>query len=358
MHILAWVLGMISILAILTYARLDSFVSTQTIDNLYLGQRKAEREADGDGQMKIYQLLTTYSSQPTPVKDANAPPQTELVKPKKEKPEVDGLEKTPAQPGTLHLDLIPHYAKLNLKALYKESEEMIKKDLQDATGPYYEMAAYLLRDLYQGCPFFQKAQRAEYLLLDAILASTTTKRSSQKHYDSSKQLVVSAEGLANVRLEDPFLQDLLYHILKGGEYLNNEGKAISYPSLLDFVILEPNRIKLTMSAHHASAEVLAAVLGNSEAARNLVAYRESLHEQGMKIKKNGLRETKIFLDEEKLSRFLEAEGVDYKKVKSFLDLSVKKPISSELLPSVDAKGVDKERKIKVRKKIQYKPGGV
>jgi hypothetical protein len=346
---------MISILAILTYARLDSFISTQTIDNLYLGQRKAEREADRDGQMKIYQLLTTYSTQPPSVKDTNASPQKDLIKTKKEKPEIDSAEQPPSQSGTLHLDLIPHHAKLNLKALYKESEEMIKKDFSDATGPYYEMAAYLLRVLYQDCPFFRKVQRAEYLLLDTILASTTTKRSSQRHYDFSKQLVVSAEGLANVRLEDPSLQDLLYHILKGGEYLNNEGKSMSYPSLLDFVILEPNRMKLTISAHHASTEVLAAVLGNSEAARNLIAYRESLHEQGIKIKKNGLRETKIFLDEKKLRSFLEGEGVDFKKIKPFLDLSVKKPISSELLPSVDAKGVDKERKIKVRKKIQYKP---
>lgn len=348
MNILAWVLGMISILAILTYVKLEHFVADQSIETYYLGQREADREADRTGQTMLYQQLTAYSPASPDLDDLTQDAEGASVS-RTHTPVNKGEKRSkPQTVAPLHLDLVPHNARLNLASLFKERKNS-NKDVRN--DQYYTIAVQLLNHLYKDCDFFQQVPHAEYALLDALLENAAL--SNQKECPEIQQRLSCADDLSMFQFEDPALQEIFYHILKGGEAVKEDRTVISYPSLLEFIIIEPNRRKFKINVHYAPKELLSAVLNHSQAAEELVAVREALHTQGGKIGKNGLHQTKLYLDEEKVRMVLNKFGLDLGHYLELLDLSSRKPSASELLRDRYIDGNDPSRKVVVKKKISF-----
>ncbi len=101
---------------------------------------------------------------------------------------------------------------------------LLQKDNQEKTPlSHYEIAARLMRRLYEHTLRFQSIPRAEYKILDALLL--------KKEETSS---FIYPDQLAEISFDDPFLTSLFHQMLKGG--LSQNGDV--YPSLLHYITFD------------------------------------------------------------------------------------------------------------------------
>lgn len=317
MQVLMWTMGMIMLLSLFTYARLEQFLGGSYQSLFFFNTSEMQHESDKEEIEKRYLLLNAYEQDSSPRTSKWQPSSNERAK---------GLA---PKSSVLFLDLVPHTAQLNLAALFREltpSEASAQGQKISGTGEFYRIAARLMRYLYKNQPFFNEVAGVEFLLLGALLEGATINPVMKNETSSScKQLLKSSEDLSSFVFQDAKLQNIWYRILKGGE--GEDG----YPSLLKFVGLEPRRRKFWISIHHAPLELIAALFDHEVLAGEIVETRENYYLEGRRKNKKGAFVTEKFLTKIDLEAMLSRYGRTFCDYEKLVQLAVQKPIRQDLL---------------------------
>lgn len=266
MNVLIFVVTMIMILTLLTYAKLETFRSSQVFQVLFENyMEKDERSHINLAAKKKYDSIK------------------KTEKSKKEKKE-DKPAKSASSPR-ISLELFKNKSARETKPQdWNQTKHLLKN---------------LLNVLYKDQPFFVKLQNERPQFLEDLINSMTQ---AIDDLPKEKQLK-KAQDFGNLSLNDPQLDALLYKILKGAPYKDvskkedseetssgetseeasdptigvDEYKSIKgYYSLLDFVTLSPNQ---KIRIYLASREVLQAIFLNEQVVDDVITERKALYRQ-------------------------------------------------------------------------------
>lgn len=228
MNAIGFVFCILSILSFGAIVSLEKQVGAHRLRSSYLGHISANREILNQTASEYYSSLK------------RAAPAEE--KEKKEK--AASQNKEPPAPPLIN----PNLARLNLHPL-------IDRGLNEE--PFlYETAATLLRMFY-GETLFGKKARAEYKFLDAFLKEA---RFQFAHGEFS--------SLEKITFQDPHYRMMYYKMLKGTK-TNDVLKGIGFPSLLDYIKIEPAASKICL--YHAHPNLLALFFTGKGASKLYIA---------------------------------------------------------------------------------------
>lgn len=211
MNALGFVFCILTILSFGAALSLEKQIGAHRLRSSYLGSLGANRAILDQTTSDFYDSLKK-----APVSEG------------KEKAEKRKEEEEKKDPPPLPLTN-PQCAQINLYPL-------IERGPREA--PYlYETAAKLLRVFY-GKALFDNKVRAEYKFLDAFLKEV-------------RHLMKSGEfsALEKVSFNDPHFQMIYYNMLKGTKK-NDLIKGVGYPSLLDYIKIEPALSKICLFHAH------------------------------------------------------------------------------------------------------------
>jgi len=219
MNAIGFVFCILTILSFGAILSLEKQVGAHRLRSSYLGHIAANREILDQTTSAFYASLKHTASSED--------------KEKKEQKTRESAQTKSSQQPQLPSPINSFCARLNLFPL-------IQHDLNKE--PYlYETAAKLLRIFY-GEALFDKKVRAEYKFLDAFLKEA--RRQSVRETFSS---------LEKIAFNDPHFQMIYYKMLKGTKK-NDLLKGIGYPSLLDYIKIEPAASKICL--YHAHPHLL------------------------------------------------------------------------------------------------------
>lgn len=316
MQFLIWVFGFLIFFSCLAYVRFNDFVQTRGGFSNLLAKQKAEREVESKAQQLYFEIITEpRKEEPSELK----------VKPGKHKT-------AKSNEAHLYLELPPHNARLNIAKVFREGDEKL---------PYTQLFLHLLDILYLEQPFYQEIPNCSKELLKAILARATINN------ESGKQKLTSPQDLATLFLDDRRMQEVLFHVLKGSRG--------NYPSLLDYITLEPTRKKYEIHIHLAPLKLLEAVFNHEQVAQAIVQRRELLHEMGQRrlsSKKNSLV-TSCFLTKEEVASILHSYKMNLSDYEKLLDFDVTRPTKQSLSPFLAISCEDKQHKCTAKKKLPH-----
>lgn len=256
MQILLFVLTILMLLGLMTYARLDSYLGfsyTRKYIETYMA--KSERE--------FYNLRNIKWYDDTPAT-------------KKEKEEGERNH----SPASSFLNILP----------------LISKETKEANPVLYHQVRYvfkrLIDELYSNTRFYKEisSQREDFIneILDGIESAAGKLPKGQS--------ITSGKDLANLDLGDKQLNEAFYFILKGTKRENSEKDAKDkikqtldskdyeekpvddgYLSILDFITVNKGRPKLRV--YLASRPTLMAIAGNKEIVDEIIEKRKELFKQ-------------------------------------------------------------------------------
>lgn len=249
MQILFFVLTLLSVLSLLTYARLDSYVGfVLTRKQLEKYMETREREFFNLRSIKWYDD-TAVSKKDAEKKTVNA---------------------------TSKLSLYP----------------LLNKDVKNQDFDLYNQVRYVTKRLidllYSNTRFYREisAKRPSFSddILDAIEANAAKLPKGQK--------ITSVKDLANLDLGDKQLNDVFYMILKGTRREDSRSVAINslkdqpdqedtpvddgYESLLDYINVDARK---KLRVFLASEKLLLAITGNQELVDEITTQRVALYKQ-------------------------------------------------------------------------------
>lgn len=209
MNAIGFVFAILSILSLAAFVSHEKQEGAKRLRSSYLGHVYSNREILNLATSECYKSL----------RYAPSPSEKEEKKEKKAKEAASG-EIKPFQVPAIN----PECARLNLSPL-------IERNLKE--GHFlYDTAAKLLKTFY-GKPLFNGKASAEYRFLDAFLQAIRERLMKEGTF-----------ALEKIEFRDSFLQSLYYKMLKG-----TKGED-SYPSLLEYVKVEPVRTKICISHAH------------------------------------------------------------------------------------------------------------
>jgi hypothetical protein len=246
MNILTTVFTLLMVMAILTYARLETFL-------------------EHAGFQREYRNFITEKER-APYNEA----QEKLLKEGKSTTEPKGGKHLKYQ---INFDLLLDKTKReNQQEAYLQTRELLKK---------------LMEFLYGSHRFLQELKEKRPTLIDELLDRIMQVADKEIYQGKIKRV----GDLSTLQLEDPELQDLLYHVLKGSrdklkyaeEYREKEG----YLSLTNFITVEDtNRL---ISVYLAPGEILMALYGDTTQVEEVFAIREDLfREREKRSQENGI----------------------------------------------------------------------
>lgn len=179
----------------------------------------------------------------------------------------------------LYKEHIPSQRQLSFTSFFEKKERESKPE---QFKQIRLIVADLIRNLYSEAAFFKnlEAKRPNFIdeLLDDFIASADRL--------SEKDKIRRIEDIRRIRLSDPELQLVFYHMLKGTitkEKLNRlkENRILppqdllkSYVSLLTFL---KHDSRPTISIQHSSRELLMAIFGKAEIAEAIMTKRNELN---------------------------------------------------------------------------------
>lgn len=275
MNVLIFVMTMLMLLALMTYARLDSYRNSQTLQIIF----KYYMENDERGYINL-QAEPTYDS----IKVA-----TKSEKDKNNEPKADGSPRIGIQ-------------------------LLIDKTKRDAQPKEWLQTQILLKNLivslYKDQPFFKSAMVERPSLPDDLIADII--RAADALPEDQK--LQSAKELANLRLDDPKLDQIFYKILHGIPYkkiepkknedLNSEAESTvetdqtdmapkkgesdfestkGYYSLLDYITTDsPPKIRIYLAPRN----VLNAIFHDPNVVDAIIKQRKQLYRQALKDEDN------------------------------------------------------------------------
>lgn len=247
MNILLFTVSLLMMLSILTYSRLNAFLDNHICNKMFLDHSLAQKESQNHRESEIYtmKVLTREPRKPKGNVKAEVPP--------REKGQQPTLSK---QRST---------ALLTLQArLPFQFEAEATKDPHALT--YYELAARLMRQLYDNQSFFHALPKMEYRILDALRQAYQEQKETKHGFQGPPAL---SEHLGSFVLHDAVLQQAWQKMLIGYKDQKN-----GYPSLLDYMTVKSadERINLPF----AREEVLNALFENPELVRRLIEDRNYL----------------------------------------------------------------------------------
>lgn len=277
MNVLIFVMTLLMLLSLMTYARLDSYRSSQTFQIIF----KYYMENDERGYINL-QAKPTYNS--ITVK-------TNADKPKKG-PKVEGSPRI----GVIQL--------LDKKIRDSKPKEWFQTQI---------LLKNLMRSLYEKQPFFESTLESNPALLDELIASIVNTVDALP----KDQKLKAIKDIANLKLTDPQLDQILYKFLQGSpckvlplsttaqdkeikvkveeapkEQLEDKSQAEPIPeeaqtefqspkgycSLLDFITAESTpKVRIYL----ASREVLSAIFHDPGVVNEIIAERKQLYKQAI-----------------------------------------------------------------------------
>lgn len=240
MNILPFVMAFLLILSFSAYTLLKDFTATQLENRGYIGYFASERAARSGSASRLYRSAKKAAGT------------EEIVEPKaKEEKKFRNLRRT----NTVPLD----DAKLNLAPLIASDSPLL-----------YEVAAALIRNLYQNRPVWKEKkvkEGTEYLLLDALL-----KQGKKQPKEAS---------LIALFPKEETLADLFYLLLKGTQsYELTSTKGI--PPFSDFFLIDHSPHQKPIHFCYAPLPLLKALFGD-EIAHAIMQEEEK---KGISGKKN------------------------------------------------------------------------
>lgn len=163
-------------------------------------------------------------------------------------------------------------------------DKTFRENSPEKANQYKLMLALLIKELYGKAAFFKKAEKNHSNLIEDLINQI------EKVTDLvEKKSLFRGEDLSKLDLEDPELQDVWYHILKGSidrdklatAYKKepnlaeeSEWKEKAYPSLLTFITRKQIKIPLQRAPY----EVLKAIFPNDEIVTQVIQKRQELAE--------------------------------------------------------------------------------
>lgn len=278
MNVLIFVITLLMLLSLMTYARLDTFRNAQAFQ-LYFNAYMQNEERNHINSVEVKKF-----------KNAKNPAPSSAQK--------EGQK----GPGTPRIAASP---RINIKALIPVKD-------QSHQPQQVQQASVLLKNLmtvlYADQPFFQKIQQQRPSFMDDIIHAITQEAGQLPE----AQRIKNAGDLANLRLKDPELEEAFYKMMHGAAYkdaleqINAKPKAPAaadtgtatgeddqsdqaalakeadefkspkgYYSLLDFVTIGPNT---KIRVYLAPREVLKAIY-HDHVADDIIRERQALYEQ-------------------------------------------------------------------------------
>ncbi len=263
MNIILFVMTMLMLLVTMTYARIETYRTSQ-VSQLFFRRymQKHERGYVNDANDKLYIDL-----EGTPKNQSAQPP----------KPQAPRAKATP-----------------RISLLY-----FIDKKKREGDVKGFEETKYLLKTLidvlYKDAPFYKEAIDHNPTVIDNLIQAIIDAIDAR----TSEKKITKAEQLANLKLSDPILNDLLYKMLLGTPFkgvlveettgtedqeddsLKEEGKEYiapnGYISLLNYVNLSLNR---PIRVYLASQEVLLTAFGqNKDVVKEIIGMRKNLYRE-------------------------------------------------------------------------------
>lgn len=269
MNVLIFVMTMLMLLSIMTYARLESYRSSQAFQIVF----KHYMQEDETGYLNV-KAKQTYKN--INVSEKNGKPSPKIN----------------ASP------------RIGIDFLYDKTRESNSKQWEQTKV----LLKNLMRTLYEKHPFFKELEQKRPAFLDELLQAIT------KTIDtlSPEKKPKTAADLANLKLSDPELDQLLYKMLHGAFYKNiladqrskdlkKEEKVTEadfetsiddddlstevaefkspegYYSLLDFITSSKSPIRVFL----ASKEVLESIFHDPGTVEAILEERENLYRQAL-----------------------------------------------------------------------------
>lgn len=274
MNVLIFVMTMLMLLALMTYSRLDVYRSSQVFQTVF----KYYMETDERGYFNV-----------------KAQPMYDSIK----------VQTKTGKPGSKTAEGNPRISiELLLDGKKRTDKDKDKEWIQTRV-----LLKNLINTLYENQPFYKKALEKRPSLQDDLINSITQ---AIDKLDKDHKLKTAAD-LANLKLEDPELDQILYKILQGGAYkeippekkqepvriletpvtveaeidqsqadpsLKDEDKEFKsiegYYSLLDFITAKKSP---KVRVYLAPREVLQSIFPNKETVDAIIAERKQLYQQ-------------------------------------------------------------------------------
>lgn len=209
MNVLGFVFAILTLLTFSAVLAMEKQASAHRLRSSYTGHITANRTILNQAASEFYNSLK---------QNARSRERQE-----KEPPENSEIQIPPPPP------INPHCARLNLFPLIEHGPK---------EEPYlYETTAKMLKIFY-GEDLFEKKTRAEYKFLDAFLKAVRAQMGKEEF-----------TVLEKVSFKDPRLQSLYYTMLKGTKKADLV-KGIGYPSVLDYIKVEPGSSKICLFHAH------------------------------------------------------------------------------------------------------------
>lgn len=309
MNVLMFVMTMLMLLVLMTYARLETYRSSQIFQVIF----ENYMEKDERGYINMI-ALKTYDAAKGSKKESSG-----------------SKEKVMASP------------RISLSPLLKKGEK--EKAPQEAAA-FTVLLKNLIMTLYDKQPFYQEMVQQRPAFVDELIAAMVQ---ASAELPEDKALKKAAD-LANIKLADDQLEDVFYKMLQGAPFKevsakpaadlvkeipkeqvqseDDPGDATSiekeaeehrspkgYYSLLDFVTLQSwNKVRVYL----ASREVLKAIFRDDGIVDDVIRKRNELYHQASLADSEGLKSLSASFKNEYQNRSDSAIGAD------ILDFSVTK----------------------------------
>lgn len=278
MNVLIFVMTMLMLMALMTYARLNAYRSSQVFQTLF--EHYMQRDERGYINVAAEKV---YAATKGSTKGGKSSGQRVSASPR-----------------------------VSLGPLIKKTEK------ESAPQVYHHFAALLkslMTTLYAKQPFFTEMQAQRPSFLDEIITALVR---SVDELPSDKRPKKAAD-LANIRLGDEQLDDVFYKMLRGAPYnevynaestsitpspeqaqgdedqsdasvIEKEGEEYKSPkgyfSLLDFITLQPvNKVRVFL----APTEVLKAIFIHDDIVNDIIRKRKELYHQALVTDSEGVK---------------------------------------------------------------------
>lgn len=269
MNVLVFVMTMLMLLSIMTYARIESFRDLSGLKSQFEWyMQEYERSAYNKAIKKKYDDLPR-----TKTKDGTDPEA-------KQKEEEQACSK------------LPFYFLLN-----KQQREA----RHDVFNQHILLTKMLIRQLYSDAPFFKKAEESQPDIVDMTLQSLMNAADKLP----KSQTITTAADLSSVDLGNESLNEFFYRILKGTVNIDEQDEAETYPSLINFVTVKnKTSIRIFLASH----DLLMAIYDNPSLVKDIEETRIQLYQ----AVKDGKEKEEASNEFSEMFKGKQREGIDEK----------------------------------------------
>ena len=283
MNVLPFVLVMLTMLSIITYSRLQSFMQrTLVLNEFECYMQHIEHYSFNQSQEKLFAEAEK--------KKEDKEEKQDKIKPTTQKePTKDDTDKSKGDADKKPNKKTDADRFINLAFLYDKSQRENHKEWYDTA---YTITKNLINQLYRNKYFFQEMEEKNPGFVDQLLKTIMDKAEEQ-----SKLKIKTPKDLANLNLENEELQDTLAKMLRGSQ--NTVEVMVACQKVADDKLIEamerqgfPSLASYTMATktmkpirmYLAPAPLLMAIYNDERDVDAIIKYRHKLY---LEVKDNG-----------------------------------------------------------------------